>query len=248
MPCPHCSHPRARDADGRLLLQQARRSVPFVHRPRARCSRRTCDRLVDASRSVAGGAVLGWHPALARRNIPVLRGRRPPLRDTFDDGAARCRDSGDVQRDLLLHGVESPRFRRHFPGTEPPAPPSPPAASRASSPNMLRRYAERIDDADYREHAEQSLVKGVCPDCEGTRLRPESRAVTVLGLNIVDAARTAAGRTGRLDRRVGGPRRRGRMALHRARRRRSAGARAPSRRRRRRLSDPRAGDAQPLRR
>ncbi|MEV0375139.1 hypothetical protein AB0I10_36115 [Streptomyces sp. NPDC050636] len=54
---------------------------------------------------------------------------------------------------------------------------------------VLRRYADRIEDADYRDKTEQLLVKKVCEDCAGTRLRPESRRVTVAGLTIVDAVR-----------------------------------------------------------
>lgn len=57
----------------------------------------------------------------------------------------------------------------------------------------MRRYAARIEDADYREKVEQYLVNDVCPDCQGTRLRPESRRVTVAGLTIVDAARRPLG-------------------------------------------------------
>jgi excinuclease ABC subunit A len=55
--------------------------------------------------------------------------------------------------------------------------------------NLLRRYAERIADASYRDKVEPLLLTETCPDCEGTRLRPESRTVTVDGITIVDAAR-----------------------------------------------------------
>ena len=185
VPCPHCSHP---------LREMLMGDFSF-NKPAGACTACTglgtvfeadVDRLVDASRSVAGGAVLGWQPALARRNIPVLEAAARHYGTVFET-ALPVRELGDVQRDLLLHGVESPRFRRHFPGTEPPATVT---AGRFEGvvTNMLRRYAERIEDAGYRERAEQSLLKGVCPGCEGTRLRPESRAVTVLGKNIVDAA------------------------------------------------------------
>ncbi|GFJ83071.1 excinuclease ABC subunit UvrA [Phytohabitans houttuyneae] len=54
---------------------------------------------------------------------------------------------------------------------------------------MLRRYADRVEDTAYREKMEQLLTTETCPDCEGTRLRPQSRQVTVAGMSIVDAAR-----------------------------------------------------------
>ncbi|MFF0158603.1 hypothetical protein ACFYRY_13860 [Streptomyces sp. NPDC005263] len=54
---------------------------------------------------------------------------------------------------------------------------------------LMRRYADRIEDTEYRERTEkQALVKAGCGACGGSRLRPESRAVTVHGLTIVAAA------------------------------------------------------------
>jgi len=185
VPCPHC---------GKAVHEMVMGNFSF-NKPAGACPSCTglgivfqadVRRLIDDERSVSAGAVLGWLPALAQRNIPVLQAAAQHYGFAFDaDGPVRT--LGDVQRDLLLHGVESPEFSRHFPGTAPPA-----TVSRGRFEgvvtNMLRRYADRIDDANYREKAEQSLVKDVCPDCRGTRLRPESRTVTVAGLTIVDAA------------------------------------------------------------
>ena len=60
---------------------------------------------------------------------------------------------------------------------------------------MLRHYAEHIQghlhEADYRDKLEDVLVTQTCPDCAGTRLRSESRAVTVDGQNIVALSRLA---------------------------------------------------------
>ncbi|MGI5837016.1 MAG: excinuclease ABC subunit UvrA, partial [Chloroflexota bacterium] len=97
-----------------------------------------------------------------------------------------------LQRDLLVYGVDSPRFRRHFPNVEPPS-----AVRRGRfegvATNILRRYTEHIHQhahqADYRDKLEEYLVVQSCPDCGGTRLRPESRSVTVAGQNIVALSR-----------------------------------------------------------
>src|SRR5690606_9253224 len=89
---------------------------------------------------------------------------------------------------LLLHGVDSPEFRRLFPGTEPPARVSDGRFEGVAA-NVLRRYAERIEDTAYREKTERLLVKEGCPDCRGERLRPESRQVTVAGTTITEAQR-----------------------------------------------------------
>lgn len=186
LPCPHC---------GTAVPGMVMGTFSF-NKPAGACA--TCTgigtvfhadvrRLVDDGLSVAAGAVLGWLPVLTARNVPVLRAAGEHYGFTFDADTP-VRELGDVQRDLLLHGVENDAFRRHFPGVEPPA-----TVARGRFEGVvttvLRRYADRIDDAAYREKTEKLLVNDVCPDCEGTRLRPESRQVTVAGLTIVDAAR-----------------------------------------------------------
>ena len=94
------------------------------------------------------------------------------------------RDYTPVQHDLLFFGAESPQFRPHFPRVEPPT-----AVSRGRfegvAGTLLRRYAEHIQDADYLQKLEGVLVTQVCPDCNGMRLRAESRAVTVVGQTII---------------------------------------------------------------
>jgi excinuclease ABC subunit A len=88
----------------------------------------------------------------------------------------------------LFYGVESPLFRRHFPGHKPPATVRG-GRFEGIATNLLRRYAEHIHEhiheADYRDSLEDFLITQTCPDCAGTRLRPESRAVTLHGQTIV---------------------------------------------------------------
>ncbi|MEV6752531.1 excinuclease ABC subunit UvrA [Streptomyces sp. NPDC051214] len=186
LPCSHCGAP----VPGMVM------GTFSFNKPAGACT--TCTgigtvfqadvrRLVDEDLSVAGGAVLGWLPALTERNTTILRAAGEHYGFAFDT-ETRIRELTDTQRDLLLHGVDSDRFRRHFPDVAPPA-----TVGRGRFEgvvtNVLRRYAERIDDPAYREKTEKFLVNDVCPDCEGTRLRPESRRVTVAGLTIVEASR-----------------------------------------------------------
>ena len=51
--------------------------------------------------------------------------------------------------------------------------------------NMQRRYNETGSDW-AREELEQYMSQVPCPDCHGRRLKPESLAVTVGGMNIMD--------------------------------------------------------------
>jgi excinuclease ABC subunit A len=49
--------------------------------------------------------------------------------------------------------------------------------------NVQRRYTETSSDT-IRSELEEYMVVGICPDCNGRRLKPESLAVTVHGKNI----------------------------------------------------------------
>jgi excinuclease ABC subunit A len=186
VPCPHCSAPVPELVMGSFSFNKPAGACPSCT-GLGNVFQADVAGLVDENRSIAEGAVRGWPRVLTERNIPVLHAAARHYGFTFEVDVP-VREFGPIQRDLLLHGVGSDAFRSHFPGTA-----APPTVARGRFEgvvtNMLRRYAERIDDADYREKAERSLVKEICPGCAGTRLRPESRTVTVDGLTIVDAAR-----------------------------------------------------------
>jgi excinuclease ABC subunit A len=186
VPCPHCDTPVPEMIMGDFSFNKPAGACPactglgVVFRP-------DVGRLIDQERAVADGAVLGWHPSLTARNVEVLRAAAEHYGIAFDVDVPVKR-LGPVQRDLLLHGVHGPLFRRHFPDVEPPG-----TVARGRfdgvATTMLRRYADRIEDAAYRDKAEKLLIKETCPDCRGTRLRAESRRVTVTGLTIIDAVR-----------------------------------------------------------
>jgi excinuclease ABC subunit A len=55
-------------------------------------------------------------------------------------------------------------------------------------PNLKRRYAETTSDY-VRQEIERYMTGRPCPTCGGSRLRPESLAVTVAGRSIVDVTR-----------------------------------------------------------
>jgi excinuclease ABC subunit A len=59
--------------------------------------------------------------------------------------------------------------------------------------NLERRYRE-TDSEFTREKIEEYMSLVPCPQCEGARLRPEARAVTVGGASIVDFCRLSARR------------------------------------------------------
>ncbi|MET9829030.1 excinuclease ABC subunit UvrA [Streptomyces sp. NPDC006385] len=186
VPCPHCGIPVPELVMGSFSFNKPAGACPACT-GLGEVIRADVRRLVDGGRSVAEGAVLGWNAKVVERNVSLLRAAARHYGFTFDQDRP-LDELTDRERDLLLHGVESPEFRRHFPDAEPPATVT---AGRFEGvvTAVMRRYAERIEDTEYRERTEkQVLVKQVCGECRGARLRAESRAVTVHGLTIVEAA------------------------------------------------------------
>ena len=184
--CPHCGQPVPELGMAAFSFNKPAGACPtctglgVVHQA-------NLDRLVDPARSVAGGGVHGWEQVFINYQSEVLRRAGEHYGLAFDPDKP-IGDYGPAECDLLLFGVLSPQFRRHFPDREPPA------TARAGrfegvATALLRRYAEHVQDADYREKVAELLVIDTCPDCGGARLRPESRAVTVNGRTIVELSR-----------------------------------------------------------
>ena len=139
--------------------------------------------LIDEDQSIHGGAVLSWDDFYVNHYGSTMVAAAAHYGLPFDLDQP-VKDFSPPQRDLLLYGVESPRFCRHFPGVEPPTRVKDGRFEGVAT-ALLRRYSDRIQDADYRDKMSDYLVTQTCPDCEGTRLRPESRAVTVAGQTII---------------------------------------------------------------
>ena len=59
-------------------------------------------------------------------------------------------------------------------------------------PNLERRHVE-TDSKGTREHIEEYMAVTTCPDCEGTRLKPQSRSVLVDGTSITEVNQLSIG-------------------------------------------------------
>ena len=140
--------------------------------------------VLDEEKSIEDGAVLGWDKVhLVPYHATTLRRAAQHYSFPFDP-AQPVRELVPPARDLLLYGVGDPRFQRHYPGVEPPATVTKGRFEGVVT-ALLRRHAEHAADADYREKSERVLIQRTCPDCDGARLRPEMRAVTVAGRPLV---------------------------------------------------------------
>ncbi len=181
-PCPHC---------GVEVPEMSMANFSF-NKPAGACP--TCtglgvvrqpiiSRLIDESKSIPENAVDGWIDFHINRNSQILKNAGKYFGFEFDTSKA-IKDYTPIQRDLLLYGTDSPQFRRHFPNVKPPAV-SAQGRFEGVVTNLQRRYDEHAENAAYREKLDELFTTQPCTDCEGTRLRPESRAVTVAGESIV---------------------------------------------------------------
>ncbi len=185
-PCPNCGQPIPEIGMANLSFNKPAGACPtctglgVVILP-------NLDALVNQELSVADGAVQGWDAFYITHNSETLRQAAKHYGFEFDPNVP-VKQFGEIQRDLLYYGVASPQFRRHFPSAK-----TPDAVSRGYfegvATNLLRRYAEHIHDPDYRDKMARWLSQQTCPDCQGTRLSPASRQVTIAGQSIVDVAR-----------------------------------------------------------
>jgi len=182
VPCPHCGAPLPEIGMAHFSFNKPAGACPTctglgsVHQANIK-------RLVDEQKSIPDGAVAGWDIHYLKHYTSTLQAAAAHYGFEFDLSLP-VKDYTPPQRDLLFFGVDSPIFRRHFPNIEPPTLVRQ-GRFEGIATNLLRRYAERIHDADYREKLDEYLVTQTCPDCAGTRLCPESRVVTVNGQTIV---------------------------------------------------------------
>ena len=191
-PCPHCGAPVAALGMAHFSFNKPVGACPTctglgsVHEAKI-------DSLVDEKKSIAGGAVAGWNTLQINYYGPTLQAAAAYYGFGFDLSLA-VKDYSRPQRDLLLYGVDNPLFRRHFPNTAPPASVRQ-GRFEGIATSLLRHYGEHIQghikDAGYRDRLDEYLATRTCPDCAGTRLRAESRAVTLCGQNICAVSRLA---------------------------------------------------------
>ena len=181
-PCPHCGAPVPEMGMADFSFNKPAGACPtctglgVVRQP-------IISRLIDESKSLLENAVDGWIEFHVNYYSQILKNTGKYFGFEFDP-ARPIRDYTPVQRDLLLYGTESPQFRRHFPDVKSPAT-NAQGRFEGVVTNLQRRYDEHATNAAYLEKLEPLFTTQTCPDCEGTRLRPESRAVTVAGESIV---------------------------------------------------------------
>ena len=188
--CPHCGAPVPALVMGHFSFNKPEGACPTCTGLGV-VQQANLPRLVDDDKSIEGGAVADWNTVYITYQTSVLRAAAAHYGFDFDPSQP-VKDFTPALRDLLFFGVGSPRFRRHFPTVEPPKTVSGGRFEGVTT-ALLRRYAEHSQDPDYLEKLGDLVITTTCPDCEGTRLRPESRAVTVHGETIIALSRLSLG-------------------------------------------------------
>ncbi len=185
VPCPAC---------GAFLPEMSMASFSF-NKPDGACP--TCtglgtvhepilSRVIDETRTIRQEAIAGWEEFHVNYYGNILKTAAKYYGFHFDPDLA-IRDYEPAAHDFLLYGAESPQFRRHYPDKQPPKTVNGGRFEGVLT-NLLRRYNEHASDAAYREKIEKLLHLQVCPDCKGTRLKKESRVVTVNGQTIIEVS------------------------------------------------------------
>jgi excinuclease ABC subunit A len=181
-PCPHC---------GAAVPEMGMANFSF-NKPAGACP--TCtglgvvrqviiSRVVDENKSIPEYAVEGWIEFHVNYYSQILIAAARYYGFEFDPSKA-IKEYTPIQRDLFLYGTDSPQLRRHFPDVKPPTTVKQGRFEGVIT-TLQRRYDEHATNAVYLEKLDHLFLSQPCPDCEGTRLRPESRAVKVAGESII---------------------------------------------------------------
>ncbi|MBU6336598.1 MAG: excinuclease ABC subunit UvrA [Acidobacteria bacterium] len=133
----------------------------------------------DPSLSIDEGALAPWAASSSNYYEQVTAA----IADAYDiDTSVAWEKLPARQRDLYLYGTGEDRidvsYRNRYGRTR-----SYSTRFEGIIPNLERRYRE-TESESMRERIEGFMAVVPCPDCEGSRLRPESRAVLVGGLPI----------------------------------------------------------------
>lgn len=180
--CPHCGNPVPEIGMANFSFNKPAGACPTctglgsIHSA-------NLDWLIDSERSIQDGAIHGWDIHYIKHYTKTLHKTGEVYGFTFDTSVP-VKALDPTQYDLLLYGVDSPQFRAYYPEIEPPSTVSKGRFEGVVT-NLLRRYADNAHDNDYRRKMAKLVIKQTCPNCQGTRLKKESRLVEVADTPII---------------------------------------------------------------
>ena len=180
LPCPHCGKPVVELTASHFSFNKPQgacptcRGIGVVNSP-------DVNLLIDKSKSIREFAIHGWDQVfIDRYGASMLNASKYYGFHLDIDLPIETYDK--VQMDLLLYGVMSRQFQRHFPDKIPPKT-VPEGRFEGVVTNIMRRYMEN-NSISARQKLEKFIIQQQCPDCQGIRFRPETLEVMVGGINI----------------------------------------------------------------
>ncbi|WP_078381527.1 excinuclease ABC subunit UvrA [Sutcliffiella halmapala] len=177
--CPNCQH----------RLEKLTRSHFSFNKQEGACP--SCDGLgkkVDIriesvfheDLSIKFGAVSIWKGAYSDYQINIVQAAA----DYYDLGLdinQPLKDLDDRIRELLFYGVESEHFSSHFPDKKPPK-----TVSGGKFEGVLTGIWRRYKEKDGQSGEAALFYSKTCPECDGKRLKEDSRQVKVANASITD--------------------------------------------------------------
>lgn len=183
MPCPHC---------GKSITELTASHFSF-NKPSGAChackgtgvvSIPDIQLLIDKTKSLKEFAIHGWDQVYVDRYGASIANAARYYGFDFDLSAP-VSDYNEPAMDLLLYGVLSKQFMRHFPDRKPPKT-VPEGRYEGVITNLMRRYEEK-NSYSAKQRIEKFLIQQECPECGGIRFRKDILDVRVAGVNITEA-------------------------------------------------------------
>ncbi|WP_413377565.1 excinuclease ABC subunit UvrA [Alkalihalobacillus sp. 1P02AB] len=171
--CPNCQHPH----------QPLTKADFSFNTPAGACP--TCSGLgsvvdidieavFDKEKSIREGAVTFWYDVMNEHYSQILEMASKHYQLNFDL-TKPLKEYNEVEWDLVLHGVESEQFSRHYPDK-----PLPKTVGKGRFRGVLTSMWQRYKEKDGQIGEAVFFVSQPCRDCHGERLKEESRNVTVI--------------------------------------------------------------------
>jgi len=143
--------------------------------------------IIDPDKSISGGAVLSWENSLVGYYAQTFTAAGKYYGFHFNPEMP-VREFAPALFDYLLYGVNSSIFKKHYPDMPPPSN-NMHGRFEGVITALMRKYADHEINDNAREKLEKYFVRHTCPECDGTRLKAESRFVTVAGETITNLSR-----------------------------------------------------------
>lgn len=136
------------------------------------------DGVFDQSKSLNERAVVFWIEAYIEYQTAILEAAGKHYGFAMS-GDQPLNTYSDVQWDLLLYGVESEGFSRHFPDIAPPK-----SVRNGKFEGVLSGMWRRYKEKEGQSGEAAFFITQPCGDCGGERLKKESRLVTVENMTL----------------------------------------------------------------